>query len=189
MDGGCQGLPGIMVFHATRTLPGNVQRCHAIAFRQGGEVQDMVNKGVNIAVCQEPHLTDMDQLCCPFSDDLYAQQALALWISDQLEEAVRHPGDLATHQFVKPGSPHQNPTIALPRLHFVQSNTGHLGNSIEPHRDQLWRRPHFQPQGMKDRPAPLTRTSCSMTSTRCASFAPCMAAFCPAGPLPMTTMS
>lgn len=112
MDGGCQGPAGVMVFHAARTLLGNVQRCHAIAFSQGREVKDMVNTGVNIAVCQEPHLTDMDQLCRPFSDALYAQQALALWSSDPLEEAVRHPGDLAARQFVKPGSPHQNPTVA-----------------------------------------------------------------------------
>jgi hypothetical protein len=160
MDGGCQGLASVMVCHATRTLPGNVQRCHAIAFSQGGEVKDMVDKGVNLAVCQEPHLTDMDQLCRPFSDDLYAQQVLALWLSDQLEEAVRHSGDLATHQFVKPGSPHQNPTIVLPRFHFVQSNIGHLRNSIETHRDQLWWRPHFQPQGMTDRPAPLFHGTC-----------------------------
>ena len=155
MDGGCQGLAGVTVFHAARTLLGNVQRCHAIAFSQSGEVKDMVNKGVNIAVCQEPHLADMDQLGRPFSDDLYAQQALALWISDQLEETVRNPSDLATRQFVKPGSPHQNPTVALPRFHFVQSNTGHLRNSIQPHRDQLWSMPYFQPQGMTDGPTSL----------------------------------
>src|SRR6266566_7270527 len=105
MDGGCQVLAGVTVFHATWTLLGNVQCCHAIAFGQGGEIKNMVNKGVNIAVGQEPHLTDVDQLGRPFSDDLYAQQALALWISDQLEEAVRKPGDLAARQLVKAGSP------------------------------------------------------------------------------------
>src|SRR5215831_11246597 len=155
MDGGCQGLAGAMVFHAAWTLLGNVQRCHTIAFGQGGEVKDMVNKSINIAVRQEPHLTDMDQLGRPFPDDLYAQQALAPWVSDQLEETVRNPGDLATREFVKPGSPHQNPTIALPRFCFVQPNTGHLRNSIQPHRDQLWRMPHFQPQGMTDGPTSL----------------------------------
>ncbi len=104
MDGGCQGLAGVTVFHATWTLLGNVQRCDAIAFSQGGEIKNMVNKGVNIAVGQEPHLTDVDQLGRPFSDDLYTQQALALWVSDQLEEAVRNPGDLAACEFVKAGS-------------------------------------------------------------------------------------
>ena len=155
MDGGCQGLAGVMVFHAVRTLLGNVQRCHAIPFSQGGEVKDMVNKGVNVTVRQEPHLADMDQLCCPFSDNLYAEQALALGISNELEEAVRNASDLATRQFVKPGSPHENPTVALPRFRFVQPNTGHLGNSIQPHRDKLWWMPHFQSQGMTDRPTPL----------------------------------
>ena len=150
MDGGCQGLADVTVFHTARTLLGNVQRCHAIAFSQGGKVKDMVNKGVNIAMRQEPHLADMDQLCRPFSDDLYAQQAPALWISDQLEEAIRNPGDLATRQFVKPGTPHQHPTVALPRFPLVQPNTGHLGNRIQSHRDKLWRMPHFQPQGMTD---------------------------------------
>ena len=155
MDGSCQGLAGVTVFHAAWTLLGNVQCCHAIAFSQGGEVKDMVNEGIHITMRQESHLPDMDQLGRTFSDDLYAQQALALWISDQLEEAVRNPGNLATRQFVKPGSPHQNPTIALPRFHFVQPNTGHLRNSIQPHRDKLWRMPHFQPQGMTDRPTSL----------------------------------
>src|SRR6266581_8326618 len=155
MDGGCQGLEGVTVFHTARTLLGNVQRCDAIAFSQGGEIKNMVNKGVNIAVGQEPHLTDVDQLGRPFSDDLYTQQALALWVSDQLEEAIRNPGDLAACEFVKAGSPHQNPTVALPRFRFVQSNTGHLRNSVQPQRDQLWRMPHFQPQGMTNRPASL----------------------------------
>ena len=71
------------------TPPGRcwaMQRCHAIAFSQSGEVKDMVNKGVNITMRQEPHLADMDQLGRAFPDDLYAKQALALWISDQLEE-------------------------------------------------------------------------------------------------------
>ena len=72
MDGGCQGLADVTVFHTARTLLGNVQRCHAIAFSQGRKVKDMVNKGVNITMRQEPHLADMDQLCRPFSDDLYA---------------------------------------------------------------------------------------------------------------------
>src|SRR5215510_949759 len=155
MDGGCQGLADVTVFHTARTLLGNVQRCHEIAFSQGGEVKDMVNKGVNITMRQESYLADMDQLCRPFSDDLYAQQAPALWISDELEEAIRNAGDLATRQFVKPSSTHQNPTVALPRFHFVQPNTGHLRNRIQAHRDKLWRMPHFQPQGMTDRPTSL----------------------------------
>src|SRR5262249_9914118 len=112
MDGSCQGLADVTVFHAAWTPLGNMQRCHAIAFSQGGDVKDMVNKGMHITMRQEPHLPDMDQLGCTFSDDLYAQQTLALWISDQLEEAVRNPGNLATRQFVKASSPHQNPTVA-----------------------------------------------------------------------------
>ena len=100
MDGGCQGLTGVMGFDAARTLLGNVQRCHAVAFGQGGEIKNMVNKGVNIAVGQEPHLTDVDQLGRSFADDLDAKQALTLGISDQLEGAVRNPGDRATRPFV-----------------------------------------------------------------------------------------
>src|SRR4029453_15315379 len=119
MDGGCQGLADVTVFHAARTLLGNVQPCHAIAFTRGGKVKDIVHKGINLTMRQEPHLADMDQLCRSFSDDLYAQQAPALWISDELEEAIRNAGDLATRQFVKPGSPYQNPTVALPRFRFV----------------------------------------------------------------------
>ena len=41
MDGGCQGLADVTVFHTARTLLGNVQRCHAIAFSQGGKVKNM----------------------------------------------------------------------------------------------------------------------------------------------------
>ncbi len=62
MDGGCQGLADVTVFHTARTLLGNVQRCHAIAFSQGGEVKDMVNEGVNITMRQEPHLADIAQV-------------------------------------------------------------------------------------------------------------------------------
>ena len=113
MDSGCQGLGCVIVFHTVQTLLGNVQRCHAIPFSQGGEVEDVVNKGVNIAVRQEPHLTDMDQLCGPFSDNLYAKQPLALRVSDQLEKAVRNPGNLTTRQFVKPRTPHEHATVAL----------------------------------------------------------------------------
>jgi hypothetical protein len=85
MDSGCQGLAQVVVFHATRTLLGNMQRCHTIPLGQGGEVKDMLDKGVNVAVCQKPHLTDVNQLRGPFPDDLYAEQALALRISYQLE--------------------------------------------------------------------------------------------------------
>ena len=36
MDSGCQGLGCVIVFHTVQTLLGNVQRCHAIPFSQGG---------------------------------------------------------------------------------------------------------------------------------------------------------
>src|SRR6266705_1683655 len=122
MDSGCQGLTQVVVFHAARTLLGNMQRCHTIPFSQGGEVKDMLDKGVNIAVCQKPHLAAVDQLLGPFPDDLYAKQPLALRISYQLEEAVRNPGDLATRQFVKPRPPDQSPSIALPGFRLVQAD-------------------------------------------------------------------
>ena len=73
MDGGCQGLAHVVVFHAARALLDNMQRCHTIPFSQGGEVNDMFDKGVHVAVCQDPHLADVDQLGRPFPDDLDAK--------------------------------------------------------------------------------------------------------------------
>jgi hypothetical protein len=143
MNSRCQGLAQVVVFQAERTLLGNMQRCHTIPLSQGGEVKDMLDKGVNVAVCQKPHLADVDQLRGPFPDDLYAKQALALCISYQLEETVRNPGGLATRQFVKPRSPDQHTPIALPGFRLVQPDAGHLWNGVNPHRDKLWRMPHI----------------------------------------------
>ena len=112
------------------TLPDDIQRRDPIGLGHGGEIEDIVDVGVDVEFGGEAELPDVHQLRGAIAGDLHAHHAPAARIGDELEQAALAAVDLATRDFLEARAAHQRAAEMPARAVLVEADGGDLRDGV-----------------------------------------------------------
>src|ERR1017187_4534688 len=111
-----------------------VEGGYFVTFREGGVVEDGVDKVVDCAPQSHDGLADMDEFCSVLSDDVDAENFPGLSVEDEFEPAGGISANLATGNFAIVGHADFVGNVFVGQLLFSLSDEADLGNGV----DAVW---------------------------------------------------
>src|SRR5947208_8484254 len=114
-----------------------VQCRGAVALRQRGVIEDVMDEEIDVAAVSQHGLPDVDQFRGALADDMDAEEFFGLAVKDQFEEAIQVADDLAARDLLIEGPSDFVRHVRSGQLFFALADRGDLGNREDAVRQDL----------------------------------------------------